>query len=100
MTRGNVIAAESLRMSLAEMAYTLKSKESSAVRDLVAEEVLLCYLDFHYHHILVTQASGSSQEIEQLEKRLTRSQKRYQTALKFLNEINTQLGEQPTVINS
>ncbi len=88
MTRGNIIAAESLRMSFAELANGLKQTGDGVLHDLVADEILICYLDFHYHQMLVTECRGTQKDFERLEKRLSLSQKRYHAARESLARIN------------
>lgn len=87
LARGNVIATESLRMNFAELANRLKGEAKTAIERLVVDEVLMCYLDYHYHQIVLNGVNQDAKEIDRLEKRLTNAQKRYHAAMDALDRL-------------
>ena len=88
MTRGNVLAGETLRMNLAELRCDLESRcGNNSVLKLAAQQVVLCYLDFHYHQSHIPEPSDLACVKNDIERRLDRSQKRYNRALESLERL-------------
>lgn len=95
MTRGNTIARESLHINLEEMREELRDGHDNCIRDLAIDHVVTCWLDIHRQTLATTETSPSRSAADFNDRRLERSQKRYRNALKFLNDMNVQLGIQP-----
>ncbi len=95
LTRGNTVARESLHINLHEMRDDLRGDHENCVRDHAIDHVLTCWVDMHRQTMMATEPSPSRSAADFNDRRLASAQKRFQSALKFLNDLNVQLGIKP-----
>lgn len=88
MTRGNIVARESLNLRAAEVHQELLGDHTSPIRKLAVDQVMLCWLDLHRQTAMVAEPRDGKTETDFLERRLAKAQKRYRDALEFLNKLD------------
>lgn len=92
LTRGNTIATQSLDINMAEMREQLRGDHENPIRDLAIDQVITCWVDVHRQTIVCGEYDESRAATNYNDQRLAKTQKRYRDALKFLNDMNIQLG--------
>lgn len=92
LTRGQTIARESLLINLDEMRRTLLRGIDHCVRNHAVEHVVTCWLDMHSQTLIANEDSPTRSASDFHDGRLEKAQRRYQKALKFLLDLDKQLG--------
>ncbi|MCD0458604.1 hypothetical protein [Roseiconus lacunae] len=87
LTRGNWVAQESLRMSIAELKRLLKIGDDSTICKLAVDEVVINQLHLRYQQRLAATPQATEAERDRIEKRLNVARKRYKDALELLANI-------------
>jgi hypothetical protein len=87
IAKNNLVLRESLKIRLDELVGELDQGCKSPVKKLIVGAVSMAWLDYHYAQALVAESSNNMAHAEQLERRLSRSQKRYFESLDFLERI-------------
>ncbi|MDM4019439.1 hypothetical protein [Roseiconus lacunae] len=87
LTRGNWVAQESLKMSIAELKRLLKIGDDSTICKLAVDEVVLNQLHLRYQQLLAATPQATEAERDRIEKRLNVARKRYKNALELLANI-------------
>ncbi|MES2793559.1 MAG: hypothetical protein V4719_28355 [Planctomycetota bacterium] len=95
MVKGNIVARESLRLSLDELHRELHQGHPSALRKLLVDQILILWLDVHYQQTLSAYPAEGKSQSEFLDKRASKSRKRYFAALEFLAKMDRILGLVP-----
>jgi hypothetical protein len=88
MTRGDVIAKETIMARMDELTKELGQGDSSPVRDLAIDQVVLCWLDVHYQRSMAAERGTGKTEEDLVDRRLTRAQKRYAIALELVARLD------------
>ena len=87
LTRGNWVAQESLRMSIAELKRILKIGNDGAVCKLAVDEVVISFLHLRYQQLLAATPQATEAERDRIERRLNVARNRYKDSLELLAQI-------------
>jgi hypothetical protein len=94
MTRGSVVARQSLIVRLDELANDLQSGKQSAVSRLVIDQIIICWLDVSYQQAMSAEPHAKKGDADFADRRLGKSQKRYMAALELLARVDRLLTEE------
>ena len=89
----NVLVRESLKLRLDRLKADLLAKDNSPIRELLVDQVILCWLDVNYQQILAFRGGDSKTTAERLKRRLDASQKRYLAVLETIAKVDETLSE-------
>ena len=84
LARGNIVAEESIRMSIAELTRSLKGPNASIVMSLAADEVVINYLHLRYQQMIGSVSQPTEAERGRVERRIEAARKRYEDVLSNL----------------
>ena len=93
MTGDNVVARESIRLHVDRFKQEFSAESSSPIRALLVDQVILCWLDFHYQGIMALRGGNSKTTVDRLERRKEAALKHYQSALQDLTECDATLSD-------
>ncbi len=88
MTKGNLLAKETLSAQLDDLVKSLTISPSSPVRQLVVDQVVNSWLDVHYQQLLASEPREEKTLTDFWDRRLDRAQKRYLRTVRTLSELD------------